>query len=51
MRLAKKLSSILPVRKLEEKIALWTEITPPGGGPPPHYRLNEDELFFGLAHA
>jgi len=28
------------------KIALWTEITPPGGGPPPHYHLNEDELFF-----
>jgi quercetin dioxygenase-like cupin family protein len=25
---------------------LWTEITPPGGGPPPHYHLNEDETFF-----
>jgi quercetin dioxygenase-like cupin family protein len=28
--------------------ALWTEITPPGGGPPPHYHLNEDETFFVL---
>ena len=28
------------------KQALWTEITPPGGGPPPHYHLNEDETFF-----
>jgi mannose-6-phosphate isomerase-like protein (cupin superfamily) len=26
-------------------LSLWTEITPPGGGPPPHYHLNEDELF------
>ena len=25
------------------KLSLWTEITPPGGGPPPHYHLNEDE--------
>lgn len=24
---------------------LWTEITPPGGGPPAHYHENEDELF------
>ena len=24
---------------------MWTEITPPGGGPPPHYHLNEDETF------
>lgn len=28
------------------KIALWTEITPPDAGPPPHYHLNEDEFFF-----
>jgi quercetin dioxygenase-like cupin family protein len=25
--------------------SLWTEITPPGGGPPPHYHFNEDECF------
>jgi hypothetical protein len=25
-------------------LAMWTEITPPGGGPPPHYHLNEDEI-------
>jgi mannose-6-phosphate isomerase-like protein (cupin superfamily) len=30
-------------------LSLWTEITPPGGGPPPHYHLNEDELF--LVHS
>ncbi len=30
------------------KFAMWTEITPPGGGPPPHYHLNEDEWFFPL---
>jgi quercetin dioxygenase-like cupin family protein len=27
------------------EFTLWTEITPPGGGPPPHYHLNEDECF------
>ncbi len=26
-------------------LSLWVNITPPGGGPPPHYHLNEDELF------
>ena len=26
-------------------LALWTEITQPGGGPPPHYHENEDETF------
>lgn len=26
--------------------ALWTEVTPPGGGPPPHYHLHEDETFY-----
>ena len=24
---------------------MWTEVTPPRGGPPPHYHLNEEELF------
>jgi uncharacterized cupin superfamily protein len=27
------------------RTALWTEITPPGVGPSPHYQQNEDELF------
>jgi quercetin dioxygenase-like cupin family protein len=27
------------------KFTMWTEVTPPGGGPPPHYHLNEDETF------
>jgi quercetin dioxygenase-like cupin family protein len=26
-------------------LSLWTEITPPGGGPPPHYHENETETF------
>jgi len=29
-------------------LTLWTEITPPGGGPPPHYHVNEDETFHVL---
>jgi quercetin dioxygenase-like cupin family protein len=31
------------------KLTMWTEITPPGGGPPPHYHLSEDESFRVLA--
>lgn len=27
------------------KLSLWTEISPPGGGPPPHYHLYDDECF------
>ena len=27
------------------KLTAWTEITPPGGGPPPHYHSIEDETF------
>lgn len=27
------------------KYALFTSVSQPGGGPPPHYHLNEDELF------
>lgn len=27
------------------KLALWMEVTPAGGGPPPHVHANEDELF------
>jgi quercetin dioxygenase-like cupin family protein len=30
------------------KLTMWTEITPPGGGPPSHYHLNEDETFHVL---
>lgn len=26
-------------------LAMWTNITPPGGGPPPHFHKNEDEWF------
>ena len=27
------------------KLTMWTEVTPPGGGPPPHYHVSEDETF------
>ena len=27
------------------KLNVWTELTPPAGGPPPHYHENEDEWF------
>jgi quercetin dioxygenase-like cupin family protein len=30
------------------KLTMWTEGMPPGGGPPPHYHLNEDETFHVL---
>ena len=30
------------------KLAMCIDVTPPGGGPPPHYHLNEDEWFFPL---
>jgi quercetin dioxygenase-like cupin family protein len=30
------------------KLTMWTEVTPPGNGPPPHYHLNEDESFHVL---
>ncbi len=26
------------------KLSLWSAVTPPGGGPPLHYHLEEDEL-------
>lgn len=33
------------------KFTLWTNITPPGGGPPPHFHENEDEWFLPLTGA
>lgn len=30
------------------KYAMATDVTPPGGGPPPHYHLHEDEWFYVL---
>ena len=30
------------------KFALCLDVTPPEGGPPPHYHLHEDEWFFPL---
>jgi hypothetical protein len=28
------------------RYAMFTAVTPPGGGPPPHYHLNEDGIHF-----
>ena len=36
---------LLDGERTSGKLAMWTEITPPGGGPPPHYHVNEDEAF------
>ncbi len=30
------------------QFTMWTEVIPPGGGPPPHCHRNEDEWFFPL---
>ena len=30
------------------RLAMWTNISPPGSGPPPHYHSNEDETFHVL---
>ncbi len=27
------------------RLTLWSEITPPGGGPPLHFHINDDETF------
>jgi hypothetical protein len=45
MRFAKKVIVHLAGAQTGGKIALWTEITPPGGRLPPRYHLNEDEFF------
>lgn len=31
------------------QFSMWTNITPPGGGPPPHQHTNEDEWFWPLS--
>lgn len=38
-------SVILPGEQTGGTLAVMFEITPPGGGPPPHVHGNEDELF------
>lgn len=30
------------------RFTMWTEITPPGSGPPLHFHINEDEIFHVL---
>lgn len=31
------------------KFCLFTEVTPPGSGPPPHYHRDQDEWYYPLA--
>ncbi|MGI9239984.1 MAG: cupin domain-containing protein [Verrucomicrobiales bacterium] len=31
------------------RLTMWTNVTPPGGGPPPHCHENEDEWFWPLS--
>ena len=31
------------------KFCMWTNVTPPGGGPPPHWHDREDEWFWPLS--
>lgn len=31
------------------KLCVWTNISPPGGGPPPHFHDHEDELFMPIS--
>ncbi len=30
------------------RFTMWTETIPPGGGPPPHYHLNDEEWFYPI---
>jgi quercetin dioxygenase-like cupin family protein len=39
---------LLDGERTDGKLTMWTEITPPGGGPPPHYHAIEDETFHVL---
>ncbi|MHA3773911.1 cupin domain-containing protein [Verrucomicrobiota bacterium sgz303538] len=39
---------LLGGKDTDGQFTMWTEVTPPGGGPPPHYHLNEDEWFFPM---
>jgi quercetin dioxygenase-like cupin family protein len=43
-----KVTILLDGKRTDGKLTMWMEITPPGGGPPPHYHLNEDEAFHVL---
>ena len=42
------LTILLDGERTGGKLTMWTEVTPPGGGPPPHYHMNEDETFHVL---
>ena len=39
----------LGTRDTDGRLTLWTNITPPGGGPPPHFHENEDEWFWPMS--
>lgn len=39
---------LLRAEQTQGRFTLFLDETPPGGGPPPHFHLNEDELFYVL---
>ncbi len=39
---------LFAAEQTQGKFTLFIDQTPPGGGPPPHFHLNEDELFHVL---
>lgn len=36
---------LLDGERTDGKLTMWTEVTPRGGGPPPHYHSSENEIF------
>ena len=39
----------LSAEDTDGRLSLWTNVTPPGGGPPPHFHENEDEWFWPIS--
>jgi quercetin dioxygenase-like cupin family protein len=40
---------LLDGQRTAGKFTMWTEVTPPGGGPPLHYHAGEEELFYVIS--
>ncbi|HUJ09881.1 MAG TPA: cupin domain-containing protein [Verrucomicrobiae bacterium] len=47
-RLATKPIFHLTGKETDGQYSQWTDITPPGGGPPPHWHDGEDEWWYVL---
>jgi quercetin dioxygenase-like cupin family protein len=39
------ITTLLDGERTAGKLTMWSEVTPPGGGPPPHYHVKDDEIF------